>query len=338
MSTNPVERIRDAVDVRKLMEHYGAQQIKGTNNVRSCCPIHSGGNSSAFVFSQSNKMYFCFTGCQEGGDCFDFVMKMEECTFIESAHKLAEMFHVKVDWTKEEVDENYFRDDARAFIDQMMKRSKVNVLPAFTPPKMKLSRITEFRGYSPETIEWWKLRYCDEGELQDRIVIPFEDVDKRLVGITGRAAAGQPDKFMHRPRNLHTGYFLTGLGRNLQHVQEAGGSVKIVEGVFDAARWYDSGFKNVCAPIGVFFTEEHVNQLFKGGVIQIELGFDCDKAGRNGIRKAIDRAKGKFDIYVLDYPEGKDADDCSKEELEEVDRNKLSVLEWYAKFGKELEK
>lgn len=338
MSKKPVERIRDAVDVRTLMGNYGAQRIKGSGNIRSCCPIHGGDNASAFVFSESEKVYYCHTGSCGGGDVFDFVMAMDECTFMTAVQTLAEMFSVEVDWETEEVEENLFRDQARAFIESMMKKKNVHELPAFKAPPMKLVKVKEYRGYSPETIEAWKLRLCIEGELKDRIVIPFEDVDKRLVGITGRATlAEQKEKFMHRPRNLHTGYFLTGLGRNLKHVQDATNSVIIVEGVFDACRWYEADFKNVCAPIGLFFTDEHVIQLYKAGVTTLYLGFDNDMAGRNGIRKAIKKATHKFDMFILDYEQGKDADDHTPEELKEVFANKLSVWEWYEKYGEELE-
>lgn len=339
MAKLAVERIRDAVDVKKLLGYYGAQRIKGSGNVRSTCVIHGGDNPTAFVFSETEKLWYCHTGCLRGGDVFDFVMEMEECSFIEAVKKLAEMFNVSVDWENETIEENVFRDQARAFIERMMKKKKVHTLPPYKIKDMKFTKIKEYRGYSPETIEHWKLRYCTEGELKDRIVIPFEDVDRRLVGITGRATkAEQKEKFLHRPRNLHTGYFLTGLGRNLKYVQEAGNRVKIVEGIFDCCRWFEAGFKNVCAPIGLFFTDEHILQLFKAGVTIIELGFDNDKAGRNGIRKAIKKAKGKFDIYILDYPEGKDPDDCTVEELVEVDKNKLTIWEWYEKYGEDIEK
>lgn len=336
----PVERIRDAVDVGKLMSYYNAQHIRYSGgNIRSCCPIHGGDNRSAFVFSTSQKLWYCFTGCQEGGDVFDFVMKMEGCSFIVAAQKLADMFGVTVDWKNETIEENLFRDQAKAFVEQMMRRQKKRKLPPYKVQGMRFERINSYRGYSPETIEHWKLKLCVEGELKDRVVIPFEDVERRLVGITGRATKrGQVEKFLHRPRNLHTGFFLTGLGRNLEYVREAGGVVKIVEGIFDACRWFEAGYKNVCAPIGTFFTEEHVIQLFKAGVTTVEIGFDNDKAGRNGIRKAIKRARGKFDIFVLEYERGKDADDCTIEELQEVDLNKLPAWEWLDKYGEELEK
>jgi DNA primase len=339
MAKAPIERIREAVNVRRLLEVYNAQRVKGGGNIRSCCPIHGGDNATAFVFSEHEKLWYCHTGGCGGGDVFDFVMQMEECTFIKAVHKLADLFQVVIDWENETIEENPFRDEAKAFIERMMKKNKVVELPAFKmPADMKLAKVKEYRGYSSETIDWWKFRYCTEGELQDRLVIPFEDVDKRLVGITGRAMKGQPEKFMHRPRNLHTGFFLTGLGRNIEFVREANNTVKIVEGVFDCARWFEAGFKNVCAPIGVFFTDEHILQLYKAGVTTIEIGFDNDKAGRNGMRKAYLRGKGKFEFYFMEYPDGKDADDCTPEELQLVHENKMDWYEFIEKFGEELEK
>lgn len=337
--SKPVERIKDAVNVKELLHHYGAQRVKGSGNVRSCCPLHSGDNPTAFVFSESNKLWYCHTGPCGGGDCFDFVMNIDECSFMEAVKTLAHMFSVSVDWDNEEIEESPFREQARAFIESMMKKSNAHKLPPFKVKNMKLAKISDYRGYSQEALDWWKLRLCTEGELKDRIVIPLEDADKRLVGITGRATkADQKEKFMHRPRNLHTGYFLTGLGRNLSYIEQAGGAVKIVEGIFDCARWWDSGFQNVCCPIGVFFTEEHILQLFKSGVTILEFGFDNDKAGRNGFREAYKKAKDKFEIYFLDYPDGLDADDLTKKQLIEVDKNKLNWFEFCNKYGEQLEK
>lgn len=338
MSNNVVEKLKKAVNARKLLEHYGFQRISGRGNVRACCALHAGDNPTAFVLDENKLVYYCHTNCG-GGDFIDIVMQLEECSFKEAVVQLAELFHVVIDWENDIIEENLFRDEAKQFIEQMMRKANKKELPAFKLPPMKLSRITSFRGYSQETIDWWKFRYCDEGELQDRVFIPFEDVDNRLVGITGRATLpSQPEKFLHRPRHLQTGFFLTGLGRNLKagHVERAGYSVKIVEGVFDCARWTDSGFPSVCAPIGVFFTDEHIDQLFKAGVVRIELGFDNDKAGIMGMYKAYLKAKGKFEVFFLEYPAGKDADDCTKEELIQVDADKLLPFEWLEKHTKNL--
>jgi Replicative DNA helicase len=55
MKRKPLERIRDAVDVRKLLGYYGAQRIHGSGQVRSTCPIHRGDNPTAFVFDERRK-------------------------------------------------------------------------------------------------------------------------------------------------------------------------------------------------------------------------------------------------------------------------------------------
>ncbi|AVO23044.1 DNA primase [Bacillus phage Anath] len=334
-----VERIREQADVRKVLKALGAEHLSRSGEIRCCCPIHRGDNATAFVINESTGMWFCHTGCLDGGDLFDLVMQSEEVTFKQAVRWIAELHNMEVDWTKEVVEENLFRNEARKFIDMMRKRHKQHELPAFKVQNMKFAKVKDYRGYSAETLDFWKIRYCTEGELKDRIVMALEDVDKRLVGITGRATkAEQVEKFMHRPRNLHTGYFLTGLGRNLKFVQEANNTVKIVEGLFDSAKWWDCGHKNVCCPIGIFFTEEHIRQLYKAGVTTLEFAFDNDKAGRNGTRKAIEKAKGKFELYCLVYPEGKDADDCTQEELEKVAKNRLNIYEWYEQFGEDVEK
>lgn len=335
-----VKKLTDKMDVRAILEELNFQHIKSAGSqLRSCCAIHQGNNDSAFVINKKTGMWYCFTGCQSGGDIYDLIMQVNEIGFTQAVRWLADIQGVTVDWDKEEIDENYFRDEAKKFIEQMMKRINKKELPEYTPKGLKFSKINDYRGYSPETIEHWKLRYCTEGELKDRIVIPLEDVDKRLVGLTGRATLSeQQHKFFHRPRSLHTGYFLTGLGRNLEYVREANNSVIITEGIFDAARWWDCGYKFTCCPIGTFLTEEHMSQLFKAGVTTAYLAFDADKAGMNGIRKAIKKMTHKFDLYVLAYPEGKDADDLSQDELDKVFSNKLTVWEWYDKYGKEIVK
>jgi len=283
-------------------------------------------------------MWYCHTGCQEGGDVFDFVMKMDGVTFPESARFLAEMFHVTVDWETEEVDENAFRDEARAFIESMRKRSKVAPqLPAYKFTG-SLARLLEYRNYSPEAIAHWKLFVCTSGELADRVVMPIEDSQGRMVGVTGRKIkADMVAKWLHRPRNLHTGWVLTGLGRNFKEIQEAD-EVIVVEGVFDCVRVWDAGLKNVCTPIGTFFTDEHEMELYKTGVTQYVSGFDNDVGGRNGTRKVIERLKYKFDLTVLDIPEGKDPGDLTPEELLEAYNNKMTWREWYARYGTEKEK
>lgn len=335
-----VKKLVDNADIKQVLEELNFQHIKSAGSeYRSCCGVHLGDNPTAFTINKHTGLFYCHSqGCV--GDLFDLIMQVEEIGFKDAVKWLAHLQGITdINWETEHIDENYFRDEAKRFIEIMMKKANKKELPSWEPRGMTFEPISEYRGYTPETIAHFGFQLCTGGDLEDRIYIPMEDVDGRQVGATGRATKDtQESKFFHRPRSLNTGYFLTGLGRNLEYVREAGNVARIVEGIFDCARWFDSGYKNVCAPIGLFFTDEHVDQLFRAGVTVILLGFDGDKAGRNGIRKAIKKAMWKFEIYVLDYPEGKDADDCTPEELSQVDANKMTVWEWLDKYGADIEK
>ncbi|KAB2380210.1 CHC2 zinc finger domain-containing protein [Bacillus toyonensis] len=336
-----VKKLTDKMDVRAILEELNFSSIKSTGSeLKACCEVHGGDCPTAFSINKHTGIWYCHTGCQSGGDIFDVIMGVNEIGFKEAVIWMANLQGITdIDWDREEIDENYFRDEAKKFIELMMKRANKKELPSWEPKGMTFEPITDYRGYSPETIAHWGLQRCLSGDLEDRIVMTIEDVENRLVGMTGRATLeGQAHKYYHRPRSLNTGWVLTGLGRNLEYVRKANNTVKIVEGIPDSARWWDNGFKNVCCPIGLFFTDEHIEQLFKAGVTTLEIGFDNDLAGRNGIRKAIKKATHKFEIYVLDYPEGKDADDLRLEELAQVDANKMTPWEWYDKYGREIEK
>lgn len=335
MSKFNLELIRKAVKPRELLAHYGAKQIRGTGEIRSTCPLHQGDNPTAFVFNEHKQVWCCHTGDCHGGDIFDFVMIAEDCTFVEAVHKLAELFNIPLEGVSTsdiEALELSYRDEAFKFIELMRKRTKKTELPEYTFHG-KLKRLNSYRGFSPEAIEHWKLRACVEGELAGRVVMPIEDSERRLVGVTGRKYKPELSaKWMHRPRNLHTGWVLTGLGRNLKEIKARGEAI-VVEGIFDCVRLWDSGLKNCCTPIGTFFTDTHEKELFKAGVTKLILGFDNDEAGRKATKKIIKKLAHKFDLSILNLPESKDPCDCSKEEIWKAYRSRLKPHEWLARYG-----
>lgn len=336
-----VKKLTDKMNVRAVLEELNFSGIKSVGSeIKACCAIHGGDNDTAFSINKHTGIYYCHTGCMNGGDIFDVIMGVEEIGFKDAVKWLANLQGITdIDWSTEEIDENYFRDEAKKFIELMMKKANKKELPSWEPKGMTFEPVTKYRGYSPETIAHWGLQRCTSGDLVDRIVIPLEDVENRLVGMTGRAMLEtQESKYFHRPRALHTGWFLTGLGRNIEYVREASNSVIINEGIMDSAKWWECGYKFTCCPIGVFITEEHIEQLFRAGVTTVYIAFDADRAGRNGARKAMKLLKNKFEVYILDYPEGRDADECCQSELDEVFKNKLAPWEWLDKWGVDQEK
>lgn len=331
-----IDLLKERVDARFLLEVYGASPRGYGKMLRSHCPIHGGDNPTAFVYDQENHLYYCFTGCSEGGDIFDFVMKIEKCSFRSAIIKVANMFSFPLDDLDALISqaESDSRSRKMSWLSYYRSKARRKELPEYTPENGKYLKVTKYRGFSNNCLEHFRLVKAETGELKDRIVFPILDAQKRLVGVSGRRIKNDPSipKFMHRPRNLETGSVLTGLGLNLPHVREKNQLV-IVEGIFDVMRCWDVGIKNVATPIGTFTTERHVELALKSGAFNVVIGFDNDRAGRNGVRKALKMYRYKAQVEILNLPDGKDPCDCSPDELLFAYNNRLSAHEWANRYG-----
>jgi len=77
--------IKESVDLVEYISQYTELKPYG-RNWRGLCPLHSEKSPSFYV--RPDRGWHCF-GCQEGGDLFTFVMKMNGCDFKEAVKKLS---------------------------------------------------------------------------------------------------------------------------------------------------------------------------------------------------------------------------------------------------------
>lgn len=82
------ERVRDANRIEAVVGDYVALKRAGGGNLKGLCPFHDE-KSPSFTVSVTRGFYHCF-GCGEGGDVFDFLMKIDQLSFVEALQKLAE--------------------------------------------------------------------------------------------------------------------------------------------------------------------------------------------------------------------------------------------------------
>jgi DNA primase len=94
------DRVRDAVDMVKLVESKVELRRAGVDSYFGCCPFHDE-RTASFHVRPDEKHYHCF-GCSESGDPFDFLMGVEGLDFKGALEELAERFGV----TLETVDED----------------------------------------------------------------------------------------------------------------------------------------------------------------------------------------------------------------------------------------
>src|SRR3989339_772545 len=81
------DSIREKLDIVDVVQDYIPALRRTGRNYKAVCPFHNE-KTPSFTVSQDKQIFYCF-GCNEGGDMFTFVMKIEGLTFVESLKKLS---------------------------------------------------------------------------------------------------------------------------------------------------------------------------------------------------------------------------------------------------------
>ncbi len=83
-----IDEVRDRTDLVALIGR--STEIKRfTGRLIMCkCPFHADGTASLAIYVDQQR-WWCYGGCQTGGDCFDWVQRRENIDFIEARNLLA---------------------------------------------------------------------------------------------------------------------------------------------------------------------------------------------------------------------------------------------------------
>ena len=81
-----VDEVRQRTDLVSLINEYIKLERRGKNMV-GLCPFHNE-KTPSFSVSPDKQLYHCF-GCGASGNVFSLIMQMENLTFPEAAHYLA---------------------------------------------------------------------------------------------------------------------------------------------------------------------------------------------------------------------------------------------------------
>ncbi|MBD3369692.1 DNA primase [Candidatus Fermentibacteria bacterium] len=330
-----VEKVRDASDIAEIVGRYVNLERSG-RSLRGLCPFHKEKTPSFFV-APEKQVFHCF-GCGEGGDVFTFLMKYFGISFSEALRELADEAGITLSRGRKDSDRSeqlleilresreffyshLFSDTgsgARSYLQgrqislEIARRLGIGWAP---PGNVLLEHLREM-GYSESTIvETGVARRSRDGRrvydlMRERIVFPIGDRSGRTVSFGGRALGDGEPKYLNGPETsvYRKGALLYGYREAREPARERE-MVILVEGYFDHARLFESGFECVVATCGTALTPtqaRHVSSLSP----HILLCFDSDRSGRrSAVRAAEVLLQEGGNPLMVGLPQDMDPDD-----------------------------
>ncbi len=358
-----LEEIKARLDIVDVISSYIKLEKSGVN-YRARCPFHEEKTPSFFV-SPSRQLWHCFGGCNEGGDIFKFVMKIEGVEFIDALKMLADRAGVQLKQSKEW---KKIKSERQTLLEINNQASKFYEFQLEKSKKGQEARDYLLkRGLKEETIKKWRLGYApdswqslsdfligkgydredllkaglivkkEEGKTFDRfrgrIMFPITGFNSEIIGFTGRIFGRDEAKYLNTPATL-----LYDKSRALYGIDKAKLEIRrkdccvLVEGNVDCLMSHQAGVENCLAVSGTALTPFHLN-IIKRYSNNLVLAFDMDSAGRKATERAIDlAAKAGFGIKVVPQVQDKDPADIILKQGEEEWRQMVEGAKPIAEF------
>ncbi len=362
MLDSPIDEIKSKLTIEEVISGYVQLQRAG-RNMKACCPFHNE-KTPSFMVSSERQFWHCF-GCNEGGDIFTFVMKMEGLDFKDALKMLAERAGVKLKSV------NYAGSGKKSKILEILEMSR-----KFYEECLKIKsgkKANEYlleRGLSTGSIDKFQLGYApdswdllsnflgkkgfkeaeifdagmtvkkDRGGFYDRfrgrIMFPINNISGQTVGFSSRVMPGQDEsqaKYINTPDTLvyNKSNILYGLDKAKIKIKSEDLCI-MVEGNMDTIASVQAGVENAVATSGTALTSQQL-RIIKRYTDNIAFAFDVDPAGIKAASRGIDLALGEgMNVLVIQVPEGKDPADCVKSDPElwrSAVKNPKKIMEFY---------
>ena len=320
---------------------------KTGNRYKGLCPFHSEKTPSFFV-NPDNNFYHCF-GCGAGGDSINFVMEIENLTFVESVKMLAERSGMELpDMSSHERQLYQEREKlfslnklAARFYNYLLTETEMgkNALSYLKARDFDENDIEKFwLGYAPD--EWRVLlnflqkkgfsinlikkagliskgknnSYYDK--FRNRVMFPIFNNRSEVIAFGGRILDNESDygpKYLNSPETqiFSKKKNLYGLHLAKDSLREENSCI-IMEGYTDVIQAHKNGFKNSIASLGTAFTEEQA-ELIKRYAENAYIAYDADTAGNKATLRGLDILSSTgINVKVIELDEGSDPDQLLK--------------------------
>lgn len=327
--------IDNYIDGATLLRYYDFSHINDKHEIiRCCCKLHDGSNPTAFAYNTTTNEWFCHTGDCGGGDAYEIVKRLENCSYPQAILKMAEIFHVDISNLKLTTIKSSNQKEQDEWFSLMKKISDKSTPKPFILPDLNIKPIQKFRIYTSETLSYFGAFFTEKYpieradgsfyDLRNRIVIPVVFKEMLVGNALRRTKSDDIQKWSNQ--GFDSGAILYNYDNCLEYLSENSiDEVICVEGIFDVWSCYQQGIYNVVATFGAHITDVQI-ELLQCMCTTLILAYDNDKAGRENTKKVIKTLKCKFDLYIMQFKEGEDPGSCN--ELTRTLHEKIYYTKW----------
>ncbi len=356
-----IEELKSRLDIVSVAQKY-LELKKSGRNYFALCPFHKE-KTPSFSINPELQIFKCF-GCGKSGDVITLVMELENLNYVETVEFLANSVGLTIPQAFEGESDRALKrvrdalSDALYFFRETLKNGREG--------EVALNYLFK-RGIKRETIEFFKIGYAPFGgdklisflrkkgysegviekagvvsrdkngklfdRFRNRIIIPIFDIRGRIVGFGGRDLGDRGPKYLNSPESefFKKRKLLFGLNFSKDEIKKKNLAI-LVEGYFDLIYTFQSGVKNLVAPLGTSLTEEQI-KLLKRYTDRVVINFDPDAAGIEATKRSLIMfLQNDFDVKILNLQEGLDPDEYIKKYGVEKYRKVLDGAESFMGF------
>lgn len=340
-----IQEILERVSIQDVVSRYVSLKSQGKNLV-GLCPFHSEDTPSFFV-NPAKGLFYCF-GCGVGGNTINFMMKIENFSFVEAVEFLASQAGILLSNNKlnRQVDNEKNKLIkinllAQKFFQQILWKSPEGEKAIEYLKKRDISEkaILEFGiGFSANSwdalykymsnkkinpSDLFKLGLINERQggngyydrFRGRLMFPIYNQSNTVVGFGGRVIDdnnGGP-KYLNSPETklFQKSRLLYGINLAYDEIRR-NDFVILVEGYMDVIATHQRGIKNTVASLGTAFSEEQA-KIIKRYTNNVIIAYDSDQAGQEAALRSLSvLAENGCNVKILSLPNGMDPDDYIK--------------------------
>ncbi len=330
-----------------VVSEFVSLRKRGINYIGNC-PFHNE-KTPSFTVSPHKGIYKCF-GCGKGGNAVNFLMDVEQLSFIDAIKYLGNKFHIHIEEVELSPEQQQVKNDRESMlaVTGFAQKYFTNILHKSDEGRsVGLSYLRE-RGFRDDIIQKFELGYSPESRsaftdealknsfkveflekcgltivrdnykadrFRGRVIFPIHGISGKPTAFGGRVlkSDAKTAKYLNSPESeiYHKSKILYGIYQAKQEITRKD-RCYLVEGYTDVISFHQAGITNVVASSGTALTVDQI-RLIARFTPNITIIYDGDPAGIKASLRGIDLVLEQgMNVKVLLLPEGEDPDSFSK--------------------------